>query len=164
MANETCKPPLTIRIPFKMCRSKTRTVHDNKRKTPTTWVDSFPASEADWEFEQCKDLSVKSTTAILPDRQKCGRCVLCPYFCSTELNNRSGGFLTTDTMKRRKFILKLAKALLSFGAPSHRIESQLRTASKVLDAGAGCPFCYQIMRSIELIKFAQSLSTFQTSS
>lgn len=35
------------------------------------------------------------------------------------------------------FILKLAKALLSFGAPSHRIESQLAAASDILDAQAG---------------------------
>ncbi|KAF8203194.1 hypothetical protein BJ912DRAFT_842444 [Pholiota molesta] len=35
---------------------------------------------------------------------------------------------------RRKFILKLAKALLTFGAPSHRIESQLLAAAKILDA------------------------------
>ncbi|PPQ64523.1 hypothetical protein CVT26_002062 [Gymnopilus dilepis] len=37
---------------------------------------------------------------------------------------------------RRNFILKLAKALLTFGAPSHRIESQLLAASKILDAPA----------------------------
>ena len=33
--------------------------------------------------------------------------------------------------------MKLAKALLSFGAPSHRIESQLAAASDILDAQAG---------------------------
>ena len=38
---------------------------------------------------------------------------------------------------RRKFILKLAKALLTFGAPSHRIESQLLAAAKILDARTG---------------------------
>jgi uncharacterized membrane protein YjjP (DUF1212 family) len=37
---------------------------------------------------------------------------------------------------RRKFILNLAKALLSFGAPSHRIESQLVSASDILGAKA----------------------------
>ncbi|KAJ7293412.1 hypothetical protein C8J57DRAFT_1043297 [Mycena rebaudengoi] len=37
-------------------------------------------------------------------------------------------------MVRRKFILKLAKALMSYGAPSHRIESQLNAASQLLDA------------------------------
>jgi uncharacterized membrane protein YjjP (DUF1212 family) len=38
--------------------------------------------------------------------------------------------------QRRNFVLKLAKALLSYGAPSHRIESQLAAASKILDAQA----------------------------
>ncbi|KAI0801052.1 DUF1212-domain-containing protein [Fomes fomentarius] len=33
----------------------------------------------------------------------------------------------------KSFILRLAKALLSFGAPSHRIESQLHSAANVLD-------------------------------
>ncbi|KAJ7099631.1 hypothetical protein C8R43DRAFT_250451 [Mycena crocata] len=42
----------------------------------------------------------------------------------------------TEIDTRRKFILKLAKALMSFGAPSHRIESQLVAASKILDAQA----------------------------
>ncbi|KAG6830299.1 hypothetical protein H0H92_001377 [Tricholoma furcatifolium] len=41
-----------------------------------------------------------------------------------------------DVASRRKFVLKLAKALLSFGAPSHRIESQLKAASDILDAEA----------------------------
>jgi uncharacterized membrane protein YjjP (DUF1212 family) len=44
--------------------------------------------------------------------------------------------LNADIDKRRKFVLKLAKCLISFGAPSHRIESQLSTASKILDAKA----------------------------
>ncbi|KAF8213229.1 hypothetical protein K438DRAFT_1956639 [Mycena galopus ATCC 62051] len=42
----------------------------------------------------------------------------------------------TEIEHRRKFILKLAKALMTFGAPSHRIESQLVAASKILDAQA----------------------------
>ncbi|KAI5835310.1 hypothetical protein K523DRAFT_291739 [Schizophyllum commune Tattone D] len=37
---------------------------------------------------------------------------------------------------RRKFILVLAKALLTFGAPSHRINSQLAAASGILEANA----------------------------
>jgi uncharacterized membrane protein YjjP (DUF1212 family) len=36
--------------------------------------------------------------------------------------------------QRREFILKLAKALLSYGAPSHRIESQLAMVSTILEA------------------------------
>ena len=43
----------------------------------------------------------------------------------------------SEVKQRRKFILVLAKALLSFGAPSHRIESQLAAASKILGAEAG---------------------------
>jgi uncharacterized membrane protein YjjP (DUF1212 family) len=42
----------------------------------------------------------------------------------------------SDLESRRKFILKLAKALLTYGAPSHRIESQLSAASDILDARA----------------------------
>ncbi|KAK7064367.1 hypothetical protein R3P38DRAFT_3249958, partial [Favolaschia claudopus] len=42
----------------------------------------------------------------------------------------------TEVDTRRKFICKLAKALMAFGAPSHRIESQLTAASKILDAQA----------------------------
>ncbi|KAJ7071193.1 hypothetical protein C8F01DRAFT_1109503 [Mycena amicta] len=42
----------------------------------------------------------------------------------------------TEIDQRRRFILKLAKALMTFGAPSHRIESQLVAASKILDAQA----------------------------
>ncbi|KAF8641114.1 hypothetical protein AX17_000756 [Amanita inopinata Kibby_2008] len=41
-----------------------------------------------------------------------------------------------EAVKRRKFILKLAKALLVFGAPSHRIESQLAAAATILGASA----------------------------
>ncbi|PIL31734.1 hypothetical protein GSI_06438 [Ganoderma sinense ZZ0214-1] len=38
-----------------------------------------------------------------------------------------------DYVSRQKFILRLAKALLSFGAPSHRIESQLHSAGETLN-------------------------------
>ncbi|KAH9942926.1 hypothetical protein B0H21DRAFT_823762 [Amylocystis lapponica] len=38
--------------------------------------------------------------------------------------------------RRQKFIIRLAKALLSFGAPSHRIESQLLSASAILKVNA----------------------------
>jgi uncharacterized membrane protein YjjP (DUF1212 family) len=43
----------------------------------------------------------------------------------------------TEIAKRRKFILRLAKALLAFGAPSHRIESQLTAAATILGVSAG---------------------------
>ncbi|KIY45785.1 DUF1212-domain-containing protein, partial [Fistulina hepatica ATCC 64428] len=41
-----------------------------------------------------------------------------------------------EIKERRRFIVILARALLSFGAPSHRIESQLLAASDILDAHA----------------------------
>ncbi|KAI3622099.1 hypothetical protein WG66_015127 [Moniliophthora roreri] len=41
-----------------------------------------------------------------------------------------------DVTQRRKFLLKLAKALLTFGAPSHRVQSQLSAASRILGADA----------------------------
>lgn len=41
-----------------------------------------------------------------------------------------------DIDKRRKFILTLAKCLLTFGSPSHRVDTQLSTASNILDAKA----------------------------
>lgn len=39
-------------------------------------------------------------------------------------------------MQRQKFILKLARALMLFGAPSHRIESQLNATAAVLEVDA----------------------------
>ena len=70
-----------------------------------------------------------------------------------------------DMTKRRKFILKLAKALLSFGAPSHRLESQLRAASDILDAQAGCYSQLASVRKASLmITLAQNSFTFPTSS
>ncbi|KAF9029244.1 DUF1212-domain-containing protein [Hymenopellis radicata] len=41
-----------------------------------------------------------------------------------------------DINTRRKFLLKLAKALMSYGAPSHRISSMLVAASDILGAKA----------------------------
>jgi uncharacterized membrane protein YjjP (DUF1212 family) len=44
--------------------------------------------------------------------------------------------LVTATHQRQKFILRLAKALMVFGAPSHRIESQLNATALVLEVPA----------------------------
>lgn len=41
-----------------------------------------------------------------------------------------------DILTRQSFILKLAKALMVFGAPSHRIESQLAATALVLEIDA----------------------------
>lgn len=39
-------------------------------------------------------------------------------------------------LKRHQFLLKLARALMTFGAPSHRIESQLVAAARILEINA----------------------------
>jgi uncharacterized membrane protein YjjP (DUF1212 family) len=65
-------------------------------------------------------------------------------------------FLTSrriEITQRRKFILKLAKALLSFGAPSHRIESQLSAASNILDAQAGQYYLPLIINTVHNLKY-----------
>lgn len=37
---------------------------------------------------------------------------------------------------RQEFLIKLAKTLMTFGAPSHRIESQLIAAARILEVEA----------------------------
>jgi Putative threonine/serine exporter len=50
---------------------------------------------------------------------------------------RSVSYLSSSVLEiRKKFIRMLAKALMSFGAPSHRIESQLDAAAKILVVNA----------------------------
>ena len=41
-----------------------------------------------------------------------------------------------DILQRHNFILKLAKALMTFGSPSHRLESQLAATAQVLEVDA----------------------------
>ncbi|KAH7930731.1 DUF1212-domain-containing protein [Leucogyrophana mollusca] len=45
-------------------------------------------------------------------------------------------FNVTSIMNRHNFLLKLARALMTFGAPSHRIESQLVAAARILEVDA----------------------------
>ncbi|KAH0839908.1 hypothetical protein J3R83DRAFT_860 [Lanmaoa asiatica] len=45
-------------------------------------------------------------------------------------------FNVTSILKRHQFLLKLARALMTFGAPSHRIESQLVAAARILEINA----------------------------
>lgn len=39
-------------------------------------------------------------------------------------------------VNRQMFLMRLAKALMTFGAPSHRIESQLLSAARILEVDA----------------------------
>ncbi|KAI0788559.1 DUF1212-domain-containing protein [Abortiporus biennis] len=42
-------------------------------------------------------------------------------------------FNITSVLNRQKFLMRLAKALMAFGAPSHRIEAQLLSAARILE-------------------------------
>ncbi|KAI0796615.1 hypothetical protein C8Q75DRAFT_802303 [Abortiporus biennis] len=42
----------------------------------------------------------------------------------------------TSVLNRQNFIMRLARALMTFGAPSHRIESQLLSAARILEVDA----------------------------
>ena len=42
----------------------------------------------------------------------------------------------TALVNRQHFLMRLAKALLTFGAPSHRLESQLLSAARILEVDA----------------------------
>ncbi|KAJ4478271.1 hypothetical protein J3R30DRAFT_3480285 [Lentinula aciculospora] len=45
-------------------------------------------------------------------------------------------FNVTSMINRQEFLIKLARALMTFGAPSHRIESQLVAAARILEVEA----------------------------
>ncbi|KAK0490848.1 DUF1212-domain-containing protein [Armillaria novae-zelandiae] len=45
-------------------------------------------------------------------------------------------FNVTSMVNRQEFLIKLAKSLMTFGAPSHRIESQLIAAARILEVEA----------------------------
>ncbi|PIL37204.1 hypothetical protein GSI_00897 [Ganoderma sinense ZZ0214-1] len=45
-------------------------------------------------------------------------------------------FNISSVLHRQKFLMRLAKALMTFGAPSHRIESQLLSAARILEVDA----------------------------
>ncbi|KAI9461759.1 DUF1212-domain-containing protein [Boletus coccyginus] len=63
-----------------------------------------------------------------------------------------------DIDKRRKFILTLAKCLLTFGSPSHRIDTQLSTASNILDAKAA----FVHIPDVIIVTFGEEDAAFET--
>ncbi|KAF7436631.1 hypothetical protein PC9H_003464 [Pleurotus ostreatus] len=125
---------------------------DEERKTPVTEVvpDLNAPSDATLAAvpgEEPKDRVAmdEATTdapATAPTRPKAGRLAsvasLRPIRSLLMHRRRSSAVAKNieDVNIRRTFILKLAKALLHYGAPSHRIESQLQAASEILDAQA----------------------------
>lgn len=50
--------------------------------------------------------------------------------------NRGRLFFCIAMIHRQEFLIKLARALMTFGAPSHRIESQLIAAARILEVEA----------------------------
>lgn len=56
--------------------------------------------------------------------------------CPLGIEGEESWLTPADILTRQQFILKLAKALMSFGAPSHRIESQLAATALVLEIDA----------------------------
>jgi uncharacterized membrane protein YjjP (DUF1212 family) len=48
-------------------------------------------------------------------------------------------------LQRQDFILKLARALMMFGSPSHRVEAQIQATSEVLDVKCQVVLIYNVM-------------------
>ena len=61
-----------------------------------------------------------------------------------------------EIVSRQEFILKLARAMMMFGGPTHRLQAQMQAAGKVLDTPLSCMYLPDVM----LISFEdQSTST-----
>jgi uncharacterized membrane protein YjjP (DUF1212 family) len=50
-----------------------------------------------------------------------------------------------EILQRQEFILKLARALMMFGAPSHRLEAQLQATARVLDINVSVIYLPNVM-------------------
>ena len=46
---------------------------------------------------------------------------------------------------RQEFILKLARAMMMFGGPSHRLQAQIKATAKVLDIELSCLYLPDVM-------------------
>ncbi|KAG8764177.1 hypothetical protein FRC12_008242 [Ceratobasidium sp. 428] len=57
-----------------------------------------------------------------------------------------------EILQRHDFILKLARALMMFGAPSHRLEAQIQSTARVLDIQVSCMY----LPSVMLLSFGDS--------
>lgn len=60
-----------------------------------------------------------------------------------------------EIIQRQEFILKLARALMMFGAPTHRLQSQMQSTARVLDIELSCMYLPDIM----LISFDDSVTS-----
>ncbi|CAE7083162.1 unnamed protein product [Rhizoctonia solani] len=50
-----------------------------------------------------------------------------------------------EILQRQEFVLKLARALMMFGAPSHRLEAQIQSTARVLDIQVSCMYLPSVM-------------------
>ena len=46
---------------------------------------------------------------------------------------------------RQEFILKLARAMMMFGGPTHRLQAQIKATAKVLDIELSCMYLPDVM-------------------
>ena len=84
-------------------------------------------------FSELPFMRSMSTDAAMPGRKK-RRASIQYHVAGTSAP--STPLTSLDILTRQQFILKLAKALMTFGAPSHRIESQLSATALVLEVDA----------------------------
>lgn len=57
-------------------------------------------------------------------------------------------------LQRQEFLLKLARALMMFGAPTHRIETQMQATARILDVQLRCIYFPSLM----LVSFGDDLT------
>ncbi|KAJ7590841.1 hypothetical protein C8J56DRAFT_544547 [Mycena floridula] len=50
-----------------------------------------------------------------------------------------------EILQRQDFVMKLARSMMMYGAPSHRLQSQLQSTARVLDIDLSCMFLPDVM-------------------
>ncbi|PVG00329.1 DUF1212-domain-containing protein [Serendipita vermifera] len=123
-----------------------------------------PTSRADWAGATLRD-GRKRLSAALKALTPTGSRTTSPNTTDTEEDpkerkpkrkrikrKRDDIYITehvAEIIHRQDFILKLARAFLMFGAPSHRLETQLQTTGRILGLNVSCMY----LPNIVLISF-----------
>ena len=50
-----------------------------------------------------------------------------------------------EIIQRQEFVCKLARAMMMFGGPSHRLQAQIQATGKVLDIQLSCMYLPDVM-------------------
>ena len=50
-----------------------------------------------------------------------------------------------EIIQRQEFILKLARAMMMFGGPTHRLQAQMQSTARVLDIELSCMYLPDVM-------------------